>query len=112
MPLDPNPQSQAVKLPEWGAFKLEMLGNQAYQRLSSKSLAQRAVSRLESLFSIESENFVMASAFWQQIMRECPREFLPGADEAKTWKEIAQRTNMPISFNDEGYMEFFSHDDS
>jgi hypothetical protein len=108
MPLDQNPQSVPVAMPQWGAFKLAMLQNQAYQRVSAATSQQRAVSRIETYFSIEVENWPVASMFWQQMVTTCPLDKKPSAEDAGVWAVIARRTNMPISFNAEGYMEVLS----
>lgn len=105
MPLDLNPKSQPVALLRWGAFRTGMLSNAAYQRVSGATSMQRAVSRLESYFATEAENWPVAFMFWQQMLMGCAVEARPTAAEVAGWNQIAQQTNMPISFNAEGYME-------
>jgi hypothetical protein len=107
MPLE-DPKSQPVAMPQWGAFKLAMLQNQAYGRVSAATSQQRAVSRIETYFSTEVENWPVASMFWQQMLTTCPLDKKPSAEEANVWTVIAWRTNMPIKFNAEGYMEVLS----
>jgi hypothetical protein len=106
MPLDNNPVQQPVRLPQWGAFRMAMLTNQAYQRISKASVDHRAVTRLESYFAIEADQWQTGAMFWRQILEGCPKESLPTVKEAEGWALLANQTNMPISFNPQGYMEF------
>jgi hypothetical protein len=105
MPLDPDPKSQPVSLPQWGAFRMAMLSNASYQRVSGATTQQRAVSRIESYFATEAENWAAARMFWQQMIAGCPASSKPSAAEAAVWTQIAQQTTMPIRFNADGQME-------
>ena len=105
MPLAENPQSEPVVFPRWGDFNLAMLQNPAYQRVSSQSSMQRSVSRLESYFATQVDNWPVAVLFWQQMLTGCPVEKRPTTSEAAAWTVIAQQTNMPIRFNEQGYLE-------
>ncbi len=105
MPLDPDPKAQPVHLPQWGAFRVAMLSNQAYQRVAGATTQQRAVSRIESYFAVEVENWPIARLFWQQMIAACPEASRPSAEELVGWREIAKQSNMPIGFNSLGQME-------
>lgn len=102
MPLDPNPKSMPVALPNWGTFRVAMLTNQAYARVIAASANQRAVSRVESYFATEVENWPIAASLWQQMMTGCPIESKPKPEEAAGWTAIAQQTSMPFSFSASG----------
>jgi hypothetical protein len=102
MPLDPTNQSVPVALPQWGAYRLAMLTNQAYQRVSGATSDQRAVSRIEAYFSTEVENWPIAKILWGQMMVGCPVAAKPSTAEAGGWTVLAEKTNMPFSFNDLG----------
>ncbi len=102
MPLDPDPKSVPVLLPDWGAFRVAMLMNKAYQHVSVASTDQRAVSRIETAFSTEAENWPIVALFWQQMITGCAIEAKPKPQEAAAWSAIAKQTNMPFSFSDSG----------
>lgn len=105
MPFDPDPKSVPASLPDWGAFRLAMLMNKAYQRVSVASTDQRAVSRIETYFSTETENWPIAALLWQQMMTGCPVESKPKTQEVAAWTAIAKQTNMPFSFSDSGDLQ-------
>ena len=104
MPLVTDAQPEDIVLPDWGEFKLAMLQNGAYQRVTDRSKNQRAVSRLESQFTAELDNWQVAAMLWQQMIAATLPEEQPLPDEVEQWRAIAQQTNMPIAFNDGGYL--------
>lgn len=105
MPLFSNPESTPDRPIEWGVFRMAMLSNAAYQRVSGATSVQRSVSRLESYFATEAENWAVARMFWQQMIAGCPQAALPSAEEVATWNQIATQANMPLGFNANGQME-------
>jgi hypothetical protein len=103
MPLDPNPKSQPVHLPDWSAFQLAMMTNQAYTRIS-RMADQRVVSRIELYFSTKAENWPLAAQMWAGMLASCPEAQRPTKEESIAWAEIALRTAMPISFANTGHL--------
>ena len=104
MPSINNPEPEAFDLPEWGDFKLAMLSDTAYQRVSSQTSEQRSVSRTEMLFTSENENWPLAALLWGQMIGGCPEDLRPTAEESARWTQIAASTNMPIKFIDTGQL--------
>lgn len=104
MPLVDSATPEDIVLPDWGGFKLAMLSNAAYQRVTDRSKNQRAVSRLESQFTAELDNWPVAAMLWQQMIAACVDEVQPTPAEVDEWRAIASNTNMPIEFNKAGYL--------
>lgn len=105
MPRIERAEPQPVVLPSWGDFKLAMLRDEAYQRIVSATAAQRAVSRVESLFTAELDNWDVCSLLWRQMLMGCDPSVMPTSIEVATWRAIAFATNMPINFDEQGYLE-------
>ncbi|MEL6553593.1 MAG: hypothetical protein AAFQ63_09060 [Cyanobacteria bacterium J06621_11] len=104
MPAPENATPEDISLIAWGDFKVAMLSDLAYQRVSEATAAQRAVSRIETYFAAEVENWPVAAMFWGQMVRACPTEQAPTEAEATAWNQIAAAMNMPIEFTSNGYL--------
>ncbi|MEO1444792.1 MAG: hypothetical protein AAFV46_00890 [Cyanobacteria bacterium J06635_11] len=102
MPRVQNPQPEPIRQPDWGDFKLAMLGNGAYQKLSESTSSKLAVTRLETLFATQVDNWAVAQQLWQLMIGGCPEQSRPTAFEVAQWNAIAAGTQMPITFDDKG----------
>lgn len=89
---------------DWGDFQLAMLRDEAYQRVVSATAAQRAVSRIETAFSSEVDDWNVVSLIWRQMLMGCEVAVMPTAEEIAMWRAIAFATNMPITFDEKGYL--------
>ncbi|MEM9148929.1 MAG: hypothetical protein AAGB19_00460 [Cyanobacteria bacterium P01_F01_bin.3] len=98
-------EPKPVELPDWGAFQVAMFTNQAYQRVSQASAAQLAVTRLETFFSIQGEEWPVAVQLWGLMMTGVAGTTRPTVAEVEGWNAIATRTHMPIQFSDTGRLE-------
>lgn len=105
MPVASDQTPEVVQLTDWGSFELAMLQDAAYQRVADRTANQRAVSRIELYFSTAMENWPVAAMLWHQMLSGCIPELAPTAEEAAAWSAIAQATNMPIFFNEQGYLK-------
>lgn len=94
-----------AKIPEWGEFQLAMLNDAAYQRVSSATTSDRAVSRLELFFATQVENWPVAEMLWQLMIGGLPQLSLPQAEDIASWRAISVQTNMPITFDDNGLLK-------
>lgn len=105
MPAPSERKTEPAILEDWGSFKLGMLQNQAYQRVSQASTDKLSVSRIETFFSIQGEELQAAVMLWEAMMKGVEEEVRPSAFEAGQWRAIARATHMPITFNEEGFLE-------
>lgn len=105
MPLDPNPQSRPVQLPNWKAFALGMFSNAAYQRISNGSTADLAVNRLETFFAVEGGELAMLVQLWGLMLAQCPETKRPTPTEVEKWNLIATANFMLIQFTPTGALE-------
>jgi len=103
MPLVENGQPEEIKLPNWGDFRLSMMGDATYQRVSDRSKNRLAVNRLESMFTAQIENWQVACFLWGQMVSACLEEIRPNEVEVEEWTAITKDTNIPIEFNSLGY---------
>jgi len=99
-----------VALPDWGAFQVGMLTNQAYQRVSNSSADQLSVNRLETFFSIQGEELPVAAQLWGLMIHGVPDGAKPNAADAAAWNAIARATHMPITFDDNGLLQAVTND--
>lgn len=90
---------------EWGDFKLAMLQDAAYQRVCDRTSNQRAVSRIESYFTAEIENWPIAAMLWAQMIHGCIEEIWPSVAEVEAWRVIAEDCSMPIEFDEYGFLQ-------
>ncbi|MEM9092246.1 MAG: hypothetical protein AAGC93_26380 [Cyanobacteria bacterium P01_F01_bin.53] len=90
---------------DWGAFQLGMLNDQAYQRVSNLSLDPLAVTRLETFFSVQGEQWAVAVQLWALMLKDMPTEVRPTSTEVTRWNAISRATHMPIRFDDQGFLE-------
>lgn len=104
MPLVENPQPIREMDIDWGAYRIAMLQDSAYQRVTALTTDQRSVGRIETFFAIEAEQWPIAIALWEQMITGCPDEAMPTAAEAVQWENIASTNAMPISFDESGAM--------
>ncbi|MEL7143300.1 MAG: hypothetical protein AAGL08_13880 [Cyanobacteria bacterium J06573_11] len=105
MPLVTNPEPEPIKLPNFGDFQLAMLGNATYQRVSDRSANKLAVTRIETFFAQAADTWPAAAMLWRQMVDSCIDEVKPSAAEIEAWSAIAQATNMPIIFDEKGYLQ-------
>jgi hypothetical protein len=103
MPLEKEPKSQPVSLPEWSDLHLAMLGNEAYLRVS-RAADQRAVSRVELYFATRCENWPLLSQLWDGLLASCPEEERPNEKDIAIWAEILAQTSMPIECSKTGQL--------
>ena len=103
MPQIENADPEAIALADWGQFKLEMLQDDAYNRVSgaSDSVISR---RIETFFAIRGEALGTAKHLWAGLILKCPIDKRPTLLEVQQWREMAERAEMPISFDDNGYL--------
>ncbi len=104
MPLDPNPISQPVSLPNWSLFKVEMFLNPAYRRVTGAVTNPLTISRIEMFFGILGKDYQLIIEMWRLMLLECPDESKPSAAEASEWANIANDCFMPLSFDAEGLL--------
>lgn len=105
MPLITNAEPEPIEIPSWNDFQLAMLTNSAYQRVSDRSANTLAVNRLETFFAQQAENWPIAAMLWSQMLSGCIDEVMPTPEEIGIWDAIAQATNMPITFDENGYLQ-------
>ncbi|MEM9150666.1 MAG: hypothetical protein AAGB19_09460 [Cyanobacteria bacterium P01_F01_bin.3] len=105
MPAPSEQQTEPATIQDWGGFKLGMLSNQAYQRISQASADQLSVSRLETFFSVQGEQMQVAVMLWGAMIQSCPEAVRPSALEVGQWRAISRATNMPIEFDDNGLLK-------
>ncbi|MFK8182316.1 MAG: hypothetical protein AB8B99_03000 [Phormidesmis sp.] len=104
MALIENPVSEPIVFPDWGAFKLAMLSDAAYQRVSG-SAAEIWRTRAETFFAIQGEELGEVVQLWGAMLTSCPEEQRPTQAEAARWAEIAEGAEMPITFDEKGFLK-------
>lgn len=97
-------------LADWADFKLKMLSNSAYQRVSNACADALAVGRVETFFAVQGDALGLIVQLWGLMLSQCPKEALPTAPESAQWEKIAQDASMPISFADSGQMTLAGSD--
>lgn len=100
-----NTEPRLIKNPDWNAFQLGMLRNAGYQKVSNATSNTRAVSRLELFFGQRADNWVIAQQLWLLMIGGLSEMSQPLSEEVAQWNEIAQVTDMPIRFDENGLLE-------
>ena len=108
----PAPEEKVIEsaaFADWGEFKIAMLSDEAYQRVSQLS-DKLTVSRVELFFSVEGEQLGLAVQLWVWMIQAVPEAQRPNASEAGRWKAIARAAHMPITFDEEGLLKVIGDD--
>ena len=103
MPTGDNAVSEPISFPEWGDFKVGMLRNAAYMRVS-RAADEFWRTKVETFFSIQGEELGEAQQLWGAMLQSCPEEQRPTSEEAEQWNQIAASTDMPIKFTETGQL--------
>jgi len=96
---------QPANSPDWSAFKVAMLSDASYQRVSTVAENQLSVGRLETFFSIQGGDLAIAVKLWELMISSVPDSMQPVADEAAVWAAIADKNDMPITFDSIGLLK-------
>lgn len=105
MPAPKDRKLEPANTADWGSFKVAMLTDAAYQRASNLSKDPLSVTRLETFFSVQGETLAVAVQLWAAMMKDMPTAGVPTTTNVAKWNAIAQQTHMPITFNEEGFLE-------
>lgn len=99
-------RTQVQAIAKWGFFMEALATNEAYQRMSRQTRDYAALVRLE-LFFLETyrTHWENVFGFWNVVMEATPAEALPGPDEVAELNRIANEANMPLGFDERGFME-------
>lgn len=91
--------------PDWAGFRLNMIQDGAYQRVTAAASATTtgnlAVQRLEISISVTDPQPNVIAVLWAVFMNEVPEADRPNADEVYQWSVIAANNNMPFRFDPE-----------
>ena len=103
MPAPKKAIVESAEVADWGTFKIAMLSDEAYQRVSQLS-DKLTVGRVETFFSIEGEEIEIAVHLWKLMIQAVPEAQRPVSTEVERWKAITRATHMPITFDDHGLL--------
>lgn len=98
-------QAEPAQLPDWGTFKVQMFSDAAYRRVSAACPEPLIISRLETFFAIQGDEYGLAMQLWGGMIQLCPADKRPTAAEATQWEQIASTNDMPIKFTETGQLQ-------
>lgn len=103
----PVPEPQAPD-PDWGSFRVAMLSNAAYRRITLLASATPAgslsVQRVENIMAMDSPNLSVLAVMWEQVLAQIPVINKPTSAEVSQWNTIAAAHRMPFTFGGDGKM--------